>query len=72
MFVFPDDGIDDGGWWIGWCPLHDEARDPRKSTARYNFKSGVYKCTRLPEPCHAPKKGMSLVNLLKLMAERSG
>lgn len=71
-YVFPYDGIDEAGWWLGWCPLHDEGHDPRHATARYNFKLGHFKCMRVPESCHAPKKATTLVNLVKMMEARRG
>jgi hypothetical protein len=53
------------GWWQGWCPLHDQEHEGKPS-AMFNFRYGSYKCLQA-EPCHAPKKGMTLVNLARQM-----
>lgn len=53
------------GWWTGWCPLHDHEHKGKPS-AMFNFRYGSYKCLRA-DPCHAPKKGMTLVNLARQM-----
>jgi hypothetical protein len=58
------------GWWVGRCPLHDKA-DSKAHSARFNFRYGSYKCLA-PEPCHAPKKGMTLVNLARSMEQKRG
>lgn len=62
QLTFFDDGATADGWWLGWCPLHDTARDPQQASAQFNFKKDVYRCTA-EEPCHAPKRAMSLTNL---------
>lgn len=59
----------DDGWWMGWCPLHDNDRKRGKPTAMYHFRLGSYKCL-LDIPCHAPKRGMSIINLRKRVSEQ--
>jgi hypothetical protein len=54
------------GWWAGWCPLHDKDHHKGRASAMFNFRYGSYRCLRA-EPCHAPKKGMTLVNLARAM-----
>lgn len=68
--VFVEDGTTAEGWWIGWCPLHDQVRDPQHATAQFNFQKDVYRCTN-DEPCHAPKRAMSLTNLKTRMTQAS-
>jgi hypothetical protein len=69
--VFVQDGVDEHGWWLGWCPLHDEAHDPRHASAQYHFGLGSYRCLA-DKPCHAPKKAMSLSNLrMRVEAKRA-
>lgn len=62
-------GVDVDGWWMGWCPLHDKERKPDAATALFNFGHGVMRCEGEPS-CTAPKKSMSLQNVLTAMANR--
>lgn len=64
-------GIDIDGWFMGWCPLHDKTRDPERSSAQFNFMHGVMRC-EAEAPCHAPKRSMSLQNVLTRMATTDG
>lgn len=66
-YIITESGTDEQGWWLGWCPLHDKERTPATATARYHFPLGSYRCLA-DSPCHAPKKAMSLQNLLEQMA----
>lgn len=60
--VIEDDGVDQDGYWFGWCPLHGEARDPEQPTAQFNFRKGVMRCLGEPS-CHAGQRVMSLTNV---------
>lgn len=60
-----DDGCDDQGNYIGWCPLHDPNQQELGS-AQYNFIKGVMRCTNDPR-CTGTKRAVSLTSLGELM-----
>ena len=66
-FVDWSEGCGDDGQWLGACPLHDPQR--LGHTATYSFDRGIMRCQGDPA-CHAPKRAMSLHNVLKALAER--
>lgn len=47
------------GWWLGWCPKHDEERDADKATAEYNFQLDQFKCCAEPS-CHTGRSRVPL------------
>jgi hypothetical protein len=61
------EGCGQDGLWLGSCPLHDPGRNGHSAT--YSFDRGVLRCQGDPA-CHAPKRAMSLNNVLKALAER--
>jgi hypothetical protein len=66
--VMADDGVDPAGYWLGWCPVHDEEHDPELASAQFNFRKGVMRC--LGEPCcHDGKKVISLTNVMTMKME---
>lgn len=64
--VIAGDGTDQSGNWHGWCPLHDDAMDPAKPSALFNFATGVMVCNGDPS-CHDGKRAISLTNVLTRM-----
>lgn len=60
--VMEADGVDQDGYWLGWCPVHDSVRDVELASAQFNFRKGVMRCLREP-PCHEGKRVISLTNL---------
>jgi len=64
--VITSDKTDQNGNWHGWCPIHDEVKDPAKPTALFNFLTGVMVCNGDPS-CHEGKRAMSLTNVLMRM-----
>lgn len=65
-------GCDDVGSWLGMCPLHDPGRegDLHDDPAWFNFERGTFSCST-PERCHPNKRGVTLVQLVIKIAERS-
>lgn len=61
-YVMEADGIDQDGYWLGHCPIHDEVKDPEVASAQFNFRKGVMRCLGV-EPCHGEKRCMSLTNV---------
>lgn len=61
--VIVKDGTDQAGYWHGWCPIHDEVRNPDLPSALFNFESGVMVCQGDPS-CHEGQRTMSLTNVL--------
>lgn len=59
-WVLWEDGVDDGGNFIGWCPLCDPQRE-RDGSAEFNFSKGVFRCTN--KCAHLNKRAMSIDNL---------
>lgn len=70
--VMETDGVDQDGYWLGWCPVHDKVRDPEVASAQFNFRKGVIRC--LGDPCcHEGQRVMSLTNLtVRIMKEHHG
>lgn len=69
--VMEADGVDQDGYWLGWCPVHDEKQDPDLASAQFNFRKGVMRCLGEPS-CHQGKRVMSLTNLTVLMMRNHG
>lgn len=65
-----DDGSDDVGNLLGFCPLHDAGK-VTEGSAEFNFHKGIMRCQGDPS-CHAPKRAMSLVNVATRMQNASG
>lgn len=61
-YIMWDDGCDDVGNFLGFCPMHD-ADKKTEGSAEFNFHKGIIRCQGDP-CCHAPKRAMSLVNVL--------
>lgn len=59
------DGCDDEGNFLGWCPLHDQARSVEGS-AEFNFYKGIMRCQGDPS-CHAGKRAIALNNVVARM-----
>lgn len=68
--VMPLDGVDQDGYWLGWCPLHDHEKDEDVATAQFNFRKGVMRCLAEP-PCHPGKRVMSLMNVAIRIGEEA-
>lgn len=66
-----EDGTDESGYWLGWCPLHDDVMDPEIPSAHFNFKAGVLRCLREPS-CHEGQRVISLTNATIKLANRTG
>jgi hypothetical protein len=66
--VMPDDGVDQDGYWLGWCPIHDSEKDEDTATAQFNFRKGVMRCLGEPS-CHPDKRVMSLMNVALKIGE---
>jgi RimJ/RimL family protein N-acetyltransferase len=66
-FVEWSEGCGDDGQWLGSCPIHDP--DRKGTSATFAFDRGIMRCQADPS-CHAPKRAMSLSNVLKVLAER--
>jgi len=60
-FIIEADGVDQDGWWFGWCPLHGEPGDTEHPTAQFNFRRDSLRCFAEPS-CHDGKRGMTLTN----------
>jgi hypothetical protein len=61
-YLIASDGVDADGWWLGYCPLHDERHAPGSATAEFNFGRNYFRC--LAEPtCHPGKSCVTLTNL---------
>lgn len=65
-WVIWEDGCDDQGNLLGWCPLHDAAKETEAS-AEFNFHKGIMRCQGDPR-CHT-KRAMSLNNVMASMAD---
>ena len=59
-WVMWDDGCDDGGNLLGWCPMHD-ADKAREGSAEFNFLKGIMRCQGDPS-CHPKRRAISLTN----------
>jgi hypothetical protein len=68
--VMEADGVDQDGYWLGFCPIHDKVRDPELASAQFNFRKGVMRCLGEPS-CHGEKRSMSLTNVAIKMLEGS-
>lgn len=63
------DGIDEHGYWLGWCPVHDEVQDPETASAQFSFRKGVMRCLGEPS-CHEGRRVISLTNVTLMMMGR--
>ncbi len=66
--VLWEDGCDEAGNFLGFCPLHDKERDVEAPSAEYNFHKGVMRCQGDPS-CHDGKRAMSLNNVVARMSD---
>lgn len=64
-WVVWQDGCDERGTFIGWCPLHDPGKEVEAS-AEYNFTKGIMRCVGT---CHHGKRAMSLQNVAERMRD---
>lgn len=64
--VMVDDGVDQDGYWLGWCAIHGREQDTEIATAQYNFRKGVMRCLGEPS-CHEGKRVVSLTNVLAMV-----
>lgn len=62
-WVLWEDGHDEVGNFIGWCPLHDPAREVEAS-AEFNFSRGIMRCVG---DCLKGRRAISIQNLLGRM-----
>ena len=68
-WVMWSDGCDDDGNFIGWCPLHDQAKATEGASAEFNFRHGVMRCFGDEPTCHPGKRAMSLDTVIARMAD---
>lgn len=61
-----EDGADDSGNFLGFCPLHDRDHDPEAATAEFNFHKNVMRCFGDPS-CHPGKRAVSLDTVAQRM-----
>lgn len=61
---------DDAGNFIGYCPLHDNAKE-HDASAEFNFSKGIMRCQADPS-CHPGKRAMSLQNVVNRMQSDGG
>lgn len=64
--VMESDGVDQDGYWLGFCPIHDSVKDTELATAQFNFRKGVMRCLGEPS-CHDGQRSMSLTNVAMKM-----
>jgi hypothetical protein len=60
------DGIDEAGYWLGWCPIHDDKQDTELASAQFSFRKGVMRCLGEPS-CHEGRRVISLTNVAMMM-----
>lgn len=65
-WVLWDDGADDEGNLLGFCPLHDPGKKTEGS-AEFNFRKGIMRCQG--DPCCHERRAMSLSNVEGRMAD---
>lgn len=71
QYVMEADGIDEQGYWLGHCPVHDEVKDPELASAQFNFRKGVMRCLGEPS-CHEGRRVISLTNVTIMMMHGEG
>lgn len=64
-WVVWEDGCDENGAFIGYCPLHDGGV-AFAGSAEFNFSKGMMRCCAEPS-CLAPKRAISIQNLMERM-----
>lgn len=69
VWVLWGDGADEGGYFIGFCPICDPQRQ-REASAEFNFLKGVFRCSS--KCCHPNKNVMSITLLADRMLGGSG
>lgn len=62
-FIDVDMAPTEDGWFMAWCPIHDPQRKESAMSGMIQFKMGSLRCLR-EESCCAPKRSMSLTNVL--------
>lgn len=63
-------GVSPDGEWFGWCPEHDDKRDPDTPTAMFNFPKGSLRCLG-DVSCSAPRRVRSLSNAYEIKLKRT-
>lgn len=70
-YIIPQMGVDTEGSFYGWCPLHDEVKDPKTPSAQFNFQKSFMRCMKpMDERCTGKKRAISLGNLERSITEK--
>ncbi len=71
MYIVPEFGVLDEGWWYAHCPLHDPDTEGSEVSAQINFKHGMLRCLAAEDKgCHEGKRGITLSNVIAVIVDR--